>query len=87
MPVENGELPARTFGVDPAVMSTFRLDRPDGSVWTVKRLATLRAGGCRYQVFDVDGRLRFDSLDCYNLGNAVNAVERWLGQVEPETPW
>jgi hypothetical protein len=78
------ELPIR--GVEPLVTATFRISLANG-VWIVKRLTTLRPGGCRYQVFDEAGRLRFDSLDCYDLGNALNAVEAWLGQVEPETPW
>ena len=39
-----------------------------------------RAGTRRYQVFDMDERLVFDTDDCYDSGNALHSVMQWLAK-------
>ncbi len=91
MPVKVVEFVAgreMTFGVEPRALETFAITWTDDKVWTGKRLSTPRSGGCRFQVFDADNRLLFDTKDCFDRANAVNMLDHWLGErTEPETPW
>ena len=71
-------LQSTVFGVTPIVTATFAITWSDGLVWTCKKLNTRRPSGCRYQVFDAAGGLLFDTLDCFDFGNAVSALDDWL---------
>jgi hypothetical protein len=44
--------------------------------------ADAKQGSAR--VHDTDGELMFGSGDCFDAGNANNAVMRWLEQLESE---
>lgn len=61
------------------LLQTFPIRLPDGRQWVGTLWATpTRSSGRRIQVRDANGVGLFDTNDCYDQGNAVNALEHWL---------
>jgi len=67
-------------------MQTFPIRLPDGREWVGTLWKTpSRRSGRRIQVRDHRGAGLFDTGDCYDQGNATNALELWLqGQIVHE---
>jgi len=63
------------------LLETFPIQLPDGDQWvgTLWKTPT-RMNGRRIQVTDRQGTGLFDTDDCFDLANAVNSLQLWLGE-------
>jgi hypothetical protein len=64
------------------LIESFPIKLPDGHELLGRLYQTQRRTGRRITVHETTGELLFDTDDCYDLGNARNALENWLIEQE-----
>jgi hypothetical protein len=67
-----------------ALLETFAVTVPGrpNEVFRGELLSTYRHGGRRIRVVASGGMVVYDTDDCYDIGNARNALENWLAEQE-----